>query len=1170
MTQWTQEQLRAIEARGSHILLSAAAGSGKTTVLVERVLRLITDAGVDVDRMLVVTFTRAAASDMRAKLAARLNERAAAGDARCREQLFKLDRATITTLHAFCSDFLRTNFETAGVDPAFRILADAVADRLWQEALDEALEAAYSGAAESDGSTAQEDPDDGTPAQAHPGEALLALDYGRGPSGVRAAVEALLFHMEARPDPAAWLDSACDCGEARLSQWQDELKGAARRSIGSAIVQLRQAMAVPGCPAHYEDAVRKDVAVLYDMLALEDYDDISRAVAGFKPTAARGRRTEGDEEAVEAVKRLRDSAKRSVQGARIAQLPLLTAREDAARLSGQLRTLADIALDASGRFEAAKAEQAGLTYADLEHRTLRALKDPGAAAQQRARFDYIFVDEYQDTSDIQEALIRAICRDDNLFMVGDVKQSIYRFRLAEPRLFLEKYAAYAHGEGGMLLPLTRNFRSRRGILDFVNMVFERAMTGGDSEIVYDDMARLRPGDPDEDEADVPDVDIRLIDSAAEAEAADEAIAEMGAAEREGLLIAGIIRQMMAEDDSLRYRDFAILTRSKAAPFASMMPVLLAAGIPAYADGATGYFESVEITWMLSMLRLIANGRSDIELIGALRSPAAGLDAVALARIRIRCPDMPFCDAAARYAACEDDALSERLRGFFAMVEGFRLRAGGMGLGELTRLVLDETGFYTYAGALPGGAQRQANLDQFVISAGSFDREQSGALTRFLRYTEHMRARGDGDAAHLLSEADDVVRMMTIHKSKGLEFRVVFGAQAARRYKVENTGTALLAHRDLGMGMSYVDPLLRSRRQTLSQAAIIERGRREDSAEELRILYVLLTRAREKLVLVGTVKDIQRSWKHWQALSAAPFAAGSHLDVVMAARCGAESEGQALHSTLRVIAAAELQPEAQQTGAMDAARRLEAIRSRPDAFCDDAMDRQLNWRYPDPDAAKRPLKLTASGLLRELEGPEEVPVLAERPRFLAEDVRRMTGAERGTAYHRAMQLVALEPLAGLSGPALIRALKAQLDDMAERRLMTDVQRDAVSESVLARFLSGPVGTRLRAAETVRREWSFNAMLRASEALTPEEAARYGDVELLVQGTIDCCFIEDGRWILLDYKTDRTDDVELLKAHYARQLRLYALALQRITGIPVAERVLCLIGQDRVLDLTETDN
>ena len=1146
MPNWTDEQRRAIDARGSSILLSAAAGSGKTTVLVERVLRLVTEEGAEIDRMLVVTFTRAAASDMRAKLSREMSARAARGDRRCREQLLKLDSAAISTLHGFCADFLRGNFEAAGVDPAFRILDDAVNARLLEEAMNEALEEAY----------------------ARGDEGLLALDYGRGPAGVRGALADLMRQLEARPDPEAWLRAAARCDGEAMARWQGELVDAARRSVGAATVLLREALDVPGCPASYAGAISRDLEALGALRALEDYDALRRGLSEFQPAYAR--RGQGDDaDAAEAVKKLRETAKKALESARIRKLPLKTAREDAAMLGPQYAALAEIALRASGLYEEKKAAQSGLTYADLEHRTLRALRDPDVARAARERYDFIFVDEYQDTSDLQEAIIAALRRPDNLFMVGDVKQSIYRFRLAEPRLFLEKYAAYGAGEGGLLLPLTRNFRSRQGILDFVNMVFERTMTGGDAEIAYDALARLNPGRP-ADDAPGPEVSIHLIDAEAAPEPresegeGEEAVdlAELRELEREGVFIARTIRRMMGEDPRLSYRDFAILTRAKTGPFAAMMPVLLAHGIPAYADGQSGLFDSLEITWLLSLLRLVANRRSDVDLIAMLRSPAVGLNADALARMRIAGRNVPFVDAAEAYAAAGDDGAAVRTREFLDLLAGWRLKSGAMGLGAFVRLLLDESGFYTYAGALPGGAQRQANLDQFAAMAGNFDRDMSGSLTRFLSYTDHMRLKGDGDAAHLLGENDDVVRLMSVHKSKGLEFPVVFGAQMGRRFGGGPVARTLLAHRDLGIGLPYADPVLRTRRVTLPQAAIQERQKREEIAEEMRVLYVLLTRAQDRLILTASVKGVERRMQRWRALSAVPFAAESHLDLVMAARCGAEAEGKPLYSALTVHPAASIRPESGTEG--DAALRcFNDIMAHPERYRSPELDEAMAWRYPDPAAARRPLKLTASGLIRELEGPEEVPALLERPQFLLEGAAKLTGAERGTAYHRAMQLVDLAAVDGLSGRALADALERQLDAMANRRLLADVQRQNVEPRRLARFLESDIGLRLRAAATVRREWPFNVRVPAREALTEEEAERFADAELLVQGTIDCCFIEDGAWVLLDYKTDRADDMETLRAHYQRQLAIYAMALERITGMPVKERLLCLLASGGTL-------
>ena len=1143
---WTDEQLSAIEARGENLLLSAAAGSGKTTVLVERVLRLVLEDGADVDRMLVVTFTRAAASDMRAKLSKKLGERAAAGDARCREQTLRLERASITTLHAFCADFLRTHFEAAGVDPAFRVLDDAIARQLLDEALDEALEAAYEAG----------------------GEELLRLDYGRGPKDVRALTEALVKVLEERPEPEKWLAEACGCGPERLALWAGELTRGAKRDVAKARTSLLQARALPGCPPHYAAAIEKDLAMLDELAAIDEYDPLARAMAEVRfARAAGGRKSEPvDEGALEAVKRLRESAKDALKKAALMDHPAAQAFADMRALEPELRTLGALAMDASRRFEEKKAEQSGLTYADLERRALDALRNDDVAASVRERFDYVFVDEYQDTSDIQEAIVARVCRADNRFMVGDVKQSIYRFRMAEPKLFLDKYERFRRGEGGRLIPLTRNFRSRPTVLSFVNLVFERAMTGGDSEIVYDELARLNPGNPDA-EPGAP-VEIHILDRAA-GDGADEAVAELKGAEREGLFIARQIRRMMAEDPTLRYRDFAVLTRAKSSAFTPMLPMLLGAGIPAYADGAAGYFAAPEIVLTLSMLRLVANRRSDVELIGVLRSPAAGLSAEELARIRSEHRDMSFLDAALKTAYGDDpdgdlpaDGLAARLRAFFEMLDSWRLRAGAVGLGELVRAVLDESGFYVYAGALPGGAQRQANLDRLAADADAFDAAISGSVTRFLKHTERLRARGDGDAAHLLGENDDVVRLMTVHKSKGLEFRVVFGALLGKSYAAGREGL-LSAHRDLGIGIAYYDPGLRAKRKTLAQSAITERQSREDAAEEMRILYVLLTRAQERLVLVGSVRDYARAENRWDALMDAPGMAGSYLDLLMSARAAAQRDGRPLFSAVTVHSASELTMDG--PGARDPRARFDEIMESPERFADPALDDELSWRYPDELSARKPLKLTVSGLLRELEGPEQLPELAERPAFLAdESASRMTGAERGTAYHRAMQLMELAALRGLEGRALADCIREMLDGFAAQKRMTQAQRDAVKPSMLARFLSGEAGQRLLRAGEVRREWPFNVMLRADEALSAQEAGRFGGEELLVQGTVDCCFIEDGQWVLMDYKTDR-GDAQTLRERYRPQLSVYALALERITGIPVKEKLLCLLGQAQTVEV-----
>lgn len=1122
--QWTHEQRRAIETRDTNILLSAAAGSGKTTVLVERVLELIQSGAGQVDRMLIVTFTRAASADMRAKLSRELGKRAAEGDERCRSQQLLLERASISTLHSFCSEFLRTHFESAGVDPAFRVLDDAETRRITDEALDQAIEEAYG----------------------EPTPQLSQLDYARGPRNVRAMAESLLRVLDERPEPRAWLENVCSPDDEMRQAWIDEMVYAARRDIDRALLLSRLALEHPECNANYAPALEKDISALLEIRQIAEYSPLYKALHDFKQASPGRKRDAGP--VGEEVKKLRTDAKGALEKIALREIELGVALKDMEALLPELHALSEIAMRARELLDERKAELSALSYSDLEHRTLRALEDTDTARELREKYDYIFVDEYQDTSDVQEALVSRICRGNNLFMVGDVKQSIYRFRQAEPRLFLEKYHNYSHGEGGTLLPLTMNFRSRPAILDFVNHIFERSMYGGDSEVVYDELARLNHGNKSLEGGSVA---IHLLESP-DADAADEAILEMKACEREALFISGEIRRMMAENPDLHYRDFAILTRTKRGVLGHMATILLQQGIPAYADGSEAFYDSVEIALALSLLKLTANRRSDIELIGVLRSPVVGLTADQLARIRIARPDVPFADAAADYAR-DGDELAQQLQTFFGLLKKWQLLALCTDLGVLTRTILDESGLYDCAGALPGGKQRQANLNQLVCNAAQFDQNVSGALTRFLKHTEKLKERGDGDDAHVLGENDDVVRLMTVHKSKGLEFPVVFGAMLSRRYNSRGGSELLSAHRSLGLGCLYCDPALQTRRKTLAQAAIAECTRREDRAEELRILYVLLTRARDSLVLVGSVKDHGSARARWNALKETPGAAGSYLDVIMPAL---DEEGSGLCSIYIHDNLTALQEEAVLPPEVPAAAP---------AAENDPLLRALLWTYPEEKATHQPLKLTVTGLLREIQSPDEQEPLIERPTFLTEDPGRMTGAERGTAYHRAMQCLNLSELAALSGRALTVQVAAQLDALLETGRISLPQREAVYPGKIARFLESETGRRLLRSIEVQREWPFNVMVRISEALEADEANGYGDEEILVQGTIDCCFMEDGHWILLDYKTDRNTDAQALTLRYRNQLRLYALALEKITGVSVGEIRLCLLQAGEVLEI-----
>lgn len=1150
MTKWTIEQRAAIEAPDENLLLAAAAGSGKTTVLVERVATLL-QRGADVREMLVVTFTRPAAADMRAALIRRLNT-LALQDARYRQQAEYAEFASISTIHSFCTDLLRAHFQTANVDPAFRIADDAEANILRAKALEAAMNEAY----------ARDDGDH------------RALTYGRTPDEVRELTLRLHGFIMERPDPWGWLDETIAALERGEDRFTPVLCEAANRLLRDARSIAEYLYRFCLDREKLEPFVRVCEADLELIESIEQMDYAAMRAALAKPAfvkkpGVRGLKDDPDNALFD---RLRKQYKGLLdKAAERLPLELTGALADLPECAKELRGLRQLVRLLDAEYERLKDERSLLTFSDLERRALNALKNEDVQEAVRTRYRYVFVDEYQDVSDVQEALLTLAARPDSLFTVGDVKQSIYRFRHAEPTLFMRKYAAYREGDGGRLIVLNRNFRSRKTVLNFTNRVFERAMQGGDSEIVYDDAAKLYPGTSFE--GGDPPVEVHLIDrGAAEEETpSNEAaalIAEMKEAETEALLAARRIRELRGTPvwdgkqgayRPLQWRDFVILTRQARDVAQQMLNVLRREGVPAYADVSGGYLDVMEVQVALALLRLVENRRQDPEWIAVLRSPCMNLSSAELARIRTRFPEDSYADAVRAYAELNEDTLSDRLRALCDRLDRWRALSSSLPLSELVWTILSQSGLYPALGALPGGGQRQANLDALCDRAAGYERVHAGGLTGFLAYVQDMTgAREDMGEAHVLGENDDVVRIMTIHKSKGLEFPVVIGVLLGKRPGGGRRG-GLIAHRSVGVGMKHMDEALGVCRDTLPRLAAEALSERESNAEELRILYVLMTRAKDRLMLIGSVKSAEAALDRWRMSRSRPISPENYLDLLMPPigdlpggeelRDGERIEDDSLpavelyiHSKSALIAAEE-EAAADGEALMDA-----AAEKAPDARWLDA----LTWRYPHEGAVLLPLKLTASGLSRELIGPAQPPELIPRPSFLSE-TGEMTGAERGTATHAALQELNLEALRGLDEEALHRAIVLQLNRLTEEGQLSAAQRAVVQPRTLVRFLSGELGRRMLASPRMHREWMFTLKMSVKEALDVES-----DESLLVQGSVDCCFEEDGGWVLLDYKTDRANDVDSLIARYRPQLTLYARALERITGTPVRETWLCLLS------------
>ncbi len=1147
MPNWTDQQRDAITDRGHSLIVCAAAGSGKTAVLVERIVQLVRE-GCPIENMLVVTFTNAAAGEMRQRIGEALGK-AAREEPALGEQVMALSRASISTLHRFCGNLLREHFQALSIDPGFRIGDEQECGVLSHQAMEDAVYSCYEVGS----------------------DAFLAADRCYTQEELSELAFALHRFMMTRPDPWAFLSRAQEM--VRMTGEAFEQSPAARlladfagRRLEHLCANARETLALcegENGPLHYAAACGMDVQLTADLAeaAKGGYTALHDALHGVT-FAALGRKKKTDvfdEDIADRVKARRDALKKAVADLQTAfALTMEDAAADIRMTAAPLDGLAELAKTYDTLYTAAKRQRGLMDFDDLEHGALAALELPEVRAALREQYRYVFIDEYQDSSAIQEAIIGSFAREDGLFLVGDVKQSIYRFRQAEPSLFLQKAARFdlPEREQERRIDLQKNFRSRANVLEAANAVFGRIMRAEETEIEYDEREKLFCGLPARE--DDPPVELHILYQPGEdsAEEDDEtAERELVAVEREAKVVAARIRELVGTpfydaktetERPLRYRDMTVLMRAVrgSAPLAAQM--LESEGIPVFCDAGEGYFDIPEIRAMTALLQTIENGARDEPLLAALRGPALGLDESELAEIRIHTPDtkIPYYEAVRRYREEMDDALAEKLRTFEEKRARWRLCARNQGVDRLIERIYAETGFLAQAGALPGGAARQANLHLLTARARTFAGTQGGSLHAFLRYAERLRAGGDSMSASAIGESEDVVRIMTTHKSKGLEFPVVFVLALGRKMSGQSLRARALMDAQLGVGLPCIDTEMNSERDTLLRRAIRVKAQREQLAEEVRVLYVALTRARERLILVGSVSGDKppEKWK-----SADLSAMNTGLDMIVPALMQAgvsltirEEAVRLDDSTWRVFAHVGGAAGGLPRRTEDAVLRLLAELAA--APRDEALVRLMNFK---PDAKTAVRKTTVSAVLRDEKraAQEEEPLpdepLMRLPRFMEE--QQMTGAQIGTAFHRMMRMFDFDALRATHN--LEEEIDRQRTALLEKGIVSENELATVRPRLLVRLFASPLGVRMLAAEELHREWAFTYRRET------EDGAQ------LLQGVIDCCFVERGAWVLVDYKTD-ADAAGAIERHRP-QLELYAQALAGITGMPVRERVLYLV-------------
>lgn len=1203
---WTEEQQKVIDLRNRNILVSAAAGSGKTAVLVERIIKRLTEdePPADVGHLLIVTFTEAAAAEMKERIGAaiekKLEERP--GDAHLERQATLIHTAMITTIHSFCLSVIRDHFHVIGIDPGFRVAEEGELKLLKQDVLDEMLEECY--------------------ASAHEEFLDFTERFGSGKSDKK--IEEIILKMyeysRSYPQPDRWLDRCADAYESsEPEKWAEERIRVRTADIRRLLEYGLQICEEADGPYMYADMLESDLEELKKIEKANHFEEMYDVAARFKWKRLSAKKDETvSPDKKETVKKLREQAKGFLKAVQedYFYVPCEVWKKDMKDALPSLKELTGLVKRFAGMLDEKKRLRNMIDFNDMEQFALAILTEekegrlvPSAVAEEyQDLFDEVMIDEYQDSNLVQETILTSVSKVSrgayNIFMVGDVKQSIYSFRLSRPELFMEKYNTYSMEDSlTQRIDLHKNFRSRKEVLDCVNHIFRQIMKKELGGIEYDDSAALYPG------ADFPPVSGRQVDSwKSELLLLDkEDTGEDDEKSAEARMIARRIKELMRSGAvldketrqyrSVQYRDIVILTRSIRGWAEVFSSVLAEEGIPAYSVSREGYFETYEVSVLLDYLKILDNARQDLPLAAVLTSPFCGLDTRELAKIRIAYPNVPFYEAAAAYAvqgqaeecsdadsnAAEDDLkgnmpdsgekqLRAKLRRFYEQTAYYRERVPYTPIHELLQDIIDRTGYGLYITAMPGGAQRMANVEMLTERAAAFEGTSYKGLFNFVRYIAQLKKYDvDYGEAGIMDEQADTVRIMSIHKSKGLEFPIVFVAGMGKQFNTQDTKGSVLLHPEWGAGIDLIDLKRRTKTPTFLKKMIREETILENLAEEMRILYVALTRAKEKLIMTGAVKLTEDGTVPAGSGVFRAEGAKNYLDWVLPCILDRE-KGEAKPESsveLRLFGADDLvqsQPERQSEAMAEDVLRNWADTGEYVPGFRKRLDEQIDYVYPFEDEGKMKLKFTVSELkkrasLAEEAGEEmyEEPVVVPLiPEFL-KDEETLTGASRGSAYHKLLELLDFTAGYGVNVPAGDREydgqkkLTAAVEKFRQEGRLTDEMAECIRPSDILKFLGCESGRRMSAAAQkgkLYKEQPFVLGIDASEIYPEDQSGE----KILVQGIIDVYFEEPDGLVVLDYKTDKVRTGNELKEKYHAQLDYYAQALEQLTEKPVKEKII----------------
>ncbi|SHE75264.1 helicase-exonuclease AddAB subunit AddA [Clostridium fallax] len=1254
-TKWTNEQLNAINVRGCNLLVAAAAGSGKTAVLVERIIKMITnkDNPIDIDKLLVVTFTNAAAAEMRERI----------GDAISRElekdptsivlqrQLALLSRASITTIHSFCLDVIKNNFHHIDLDPNFRIGDDTECTLLKLEVIEELFEEKY-----------EEDNEDFL-------RLVEAYGGGKDDKSLQDMILKLYNFSMSGPNPKKWLEERAedfninDLNDLSDTKWWNILSETITIELYGIVKLFEKAKDICISSDGLEPYIQNLDDDLIKINRIKEalsigIEETYKAFSSIKFTTLKRIKKEliEREEDQNKVKKLRDEGKEKIKKLNN-EIFSFTPEEMVDGIKKcylPIKTLTDLVLYFKDLYDKKKRERGIIDFNDLEHLCIEILKDgeePSKVALDfREKFEEVLVDEYQDSNNVQETIINLISRrnlkNPNVFMVGDVKQSIYRFRQAKPELFLDKYSKYSEEEyfDNRKIMLYKNFRSRKEVINGVNYIFTMLMSNIIGELDYTEKEALNLGanykelsleniyDIDSsinlDNVKIAgDIEVNILDKneslskedqqsennkekVLDLNDGDNEEEDLTSIQLEGRIIARRIKELMGYSNekkylvydkninkyrNIRFKDIVILLRATKNWSEVLVEELALEGIPVYADTGTGYFQTIEIRTIMSLLQIIDNPMQDIHIISALRSPIFGFTSEELADLRLINKDQYFFNNIKEVVSNLDINTSHELRSkcdyFIECLERWREKSLYMAIDEFIWYLYSDTGYYGYVGAMPNGVQRQANLRILFQRAKQFEETSFKGVFNFINFISKLKnSSGDMGSAKILSENEDVVRIMSIHKSKGLEFPVVFLSGTGKNFNLMDLNNEILIHEELGFGPNCIDIHRRISYNTLARSAIKKKCKLETLSEEMRILYVAFTRAKEKLIITGAKANLEDTFSKWcssaflnknNILPSEVSKCKSYLDWI-GISLARHKDGQLIRDIANVdifysndeLSTWSLRIWSKNDFSVD--KKQENVdKNKDDLFISKQVDeidkeilKRLDFNYKFKGATILPSNVSVSDLKRANYDEDDNMLkiykdeVIKKPKFLREE-KGLSAAERGTAVHFVMQHLDLNNI------DTIEEIKKQIQQMIEDELLTEEQSKAIYPPMIYKFFKSSLGKRMLKAfndgKMIRRELPFFTEIPA--VLVNEELPKdiYINEKIRLQGIIDCFFEEDDGIVLLDYKTDYVGEEgsNSLKEKYEIQIKYYSNTLEKILNKKVKEKYLYLFSNGEIV-------